>query len=259
MARRWGALLAALVVLAIPARASAVPYVTADGHTIEVVAPNLPADAARDQSFVDVLGSLVHGIELSGLRVHLSATQAELSQNCGGSPTVRGCVNGGTMFLAGWRTAQEQRTTIAHEYGHVIQTSRGNPPRGTLSDGTKRWASYEGICQGLRSGQYGDFDYLKTPREANAHAYATLNFPETEWLFDESLRPDAGALEAIRQDVLEPWIATRQAVEGKLTKRRKRSTHDLPLPVDGPLIVKLKTAKQLDAKLTFRAGERKVV
>lgn len=247
---------AVLAVLALPASASAVAYVDVDGHTINVDAPSLPPDPARDREFVDLLGSLVHRDEMNGVTVHL-ANQQEFNDWCG--PSAGACVTHDTIHVPGSRTASELRVTLAHEYGHIVHQNRLNPPTGTIRAGTKRWATYEGICQGLRAGLYGEFDYYKMPREAFAQAYATLNFPDTPWgKFDESLRPDASALDAIRQDVLDPWQPTIETLKGKLTRSASKRTYELVLPLDGILSANLTTARGLAAKVSLIVGGAKV-
>lgn len=250
--------IAALVIAAAPSTAMAASYTTADGYVVRVEAPNLPADPARDQSFVDLLGSLAHGTELGLVTLHLAANEAEIASTCGPSSEFFACVTHDTIHAPGWISAAQQRVVLAHEYGHIIHSNRENPPRNATTDGTKRWASYEGICQGLRSGVYGEASYPTRPREAFAQAYATLNFPETPWFFVESLRPDAGALEAIRQDVLNPWAPTTEVRRGRITGGRHKASFQLSLPLDGDLTVKLKSDRGLSARLALIVGGRRI-
>jgi hypothetical protein len=238
-----------------PSFAAGAAYLDQDGHTVQVQAPKFPPDPGRDQAFVDLLGSLVHGDEIETAALHLADAQ-ELQHWCGASAGA--CVTHGTIHIPGWLSPAQQRIVLAHEYGHIVHSNRDNPPIGSINAGTKRWATYERICEGLRTGQYGDFDYYKTPREAFAQAYATLNFGDAQWEpFEETLRPDAQALEAIRQDVLDPWRPVVSKIKGRMTKSKRKVVRQLALPLDGELIVRLKARRTLKVKLSLVVAETK--
>lgn len=248
---RLATLIAAFGALALsgPSLAAGAVYLDQDGHTVQVDAPNFPPDPSRDQAFVSLLGSLVHGDEIVTVALHLADPQ-EMQEWCGASAGA--CVTHSTIHIPGWLSPAQQQTVLAHEYGHIIHSNRDNPPTGSIRAGTKRWATYERICEGLRTGQYGESDYYKRPREAFAQAYATLNFPDARWEpFDETLRPDAFALDAIRQDVLDPWRPLVTKVNGRMTKSKRKLVRPLSLPLDGQLIVALKAQRSLKAKLSL--------
>ena len=61
------------------------------------------------------------------------------------------------------------REIVTHEYGHHIANSRSNPPWAAEDYGTKRWSTYEHICQKTSDGDAspGDEggDYSRNPGE----------------------------------------------------------------------------------------------
>lgn len=266
-----------MLAITVPA-ASAATYTDAHGHTIDVVSSG-PVPTP-EQAFVDVLFGLVHGSEMDSLTVELTATDAEHRAKCGGAA---GCYSygssPGTLHLRGFDTGENPnedsdniaytaetmpRGLIAHEYGHHVATHRRNDgplDGGGGANGPKRWASYVGICPHVRAGRLGN-DYATSPAEGFAESYRALHFPENLgfWFLDPLLKPDATALQLIRQDVLEPYAGPTSAkAKGKFgsgggDKRREK----LRTPLDGELIASLKTAGSLKAKLTITEGSKAV-
>ena len=238
---------ACVLSLVVAAPGFAAVYSDQDGHTVNVLAPSLPADPARDQAYVDKLGSYVHGAEMSLLTVNLAADQAELVARCGDGAA--GCYRPGenTLFVPGYRTPEQLRVLLAHEFGHHIANHRVNPPGSALAQGTKRWATYEGVCAGLASGQYGTA-YENSPGEAFAHAYAMIANPDQIqfWFFDDVFRPDQQALSLISEDVLTPWTAaTATTIKGKVKRKGKPARKTIELPLDGELEASLKPSRKL--------------
>jgi hypothetical protein len=232
--------------LRIAATASSQTYLTASGsgEPIQVSRSSAP-DAAGDQALVDFLGSLVHGPELSELRVHVG-TAAEITSLCGGGQVV-----------ACYSTSQSQmyvpdepgqglplEYVLAHEYGHHIASRRSNAPWDALDWGPKHWSSAMRVCEHVRAGALFPGNqgahYFDDPGEGFADGYARLNSPAPAWVFSHLLLPDARAFKAIRRDVLEPWTGARtRTFRGRLGPRRKLRRFSIPLKLDGEVRVEL--------------------
>ena len=174
-----------------------------------------PADPTVNQAAADFVDSLVHGSEISKVKIFF-APPAEVGALCEATE-VDGCYfsSTGDLITTGedtpWSTVEE---VLAHEYGHHVATNRQNDPWPAVVYGTKRWATYEGVCQKAASGVAFPGDegehYLQNPGESFAESFLHLNelklgLPETPWAYDPMFAPDAGALAAIEQDVLQPW------------------------------------------------------
>jgi hypothetical protein len=58
------------------------------------------------------------------------------------------------MIVAGEDTlgGVPREQALAHEYGHHIARHRLNTPWPAIDWGPKRWASYENVCQNVKSG-----------------------------------------------------------------------------------------------------------
>ena len=186
-----------------------------------------PVDPAVNQARADFVDSLVHGSEIATVKLYF-APPAEVETLCE-SQEVDGCYAPATgdIVTVGedtpWSTVEE---VVAHEYGHHVATNRLNDPWPAVAFGTKRWATYEGVCQKEASGVAFPGDegehYLQNPGESFAESFMHLNevkhgLPETPWGYDPMFTPNASALAAIEQDVLNPWKKeTEQALCGPL-------------------------------------------
>ena len=112
-----------------------------------------PVDPAVNQAAADFVDSLVHGNEISTVKVYL-APPAEVGILCY-TQEADGCYfpSTGQIITVGedtpWSTAEE---VLAHEYGHHVATNRNNDPWPAVAFGTKRWATYEGVCQKVATG-----------------------------------------------------------------------------------------------------------
>src|SRR5690349_15278194 len=99
-------------------------YATPDGQSVSVrFSGSYTPDDAVAQSYVDFLGGLPHGTELSKLKVYI-ATPAEVQDDCGGVEGTLACYDPSTntMTVPGEQTADDGSgiTTsyvVAHEYG----------------------------------------------------------------------------------------------------------------------------------------------
>lgn len=197
-------------------------YRAPDGRWVEITLsssfPDIPANRAAAQSFVDFLSTRVHNYELSSLKVFIG-TEAEVSGACGGGVGVLACYSRGQrrMFVpdrdpsGGGPFTREYAVT--HEYGHHIAGMRNNFPFEALNFGAKYWSSYMYVCHRARKGLLAPGNqgarYADDPGEGFADTYAHIHYPSVIWQYAEIMRPNAGALTAVRRDVLRPWRAQR--------------------------------------------------
>jgi hypothetical protein len=228
------------------------PITAADGETMTVfVSDTYAADPSVAQKWADFFTGLVHGSELSQLQVYV-ATPAEVSSTCGNADAL-GCYGDDRMIVPGEVDDGVDPTQVAtHEYGHHVADHRVNPPWDAIDWGTKRWASYLDVCNRAATNTFfpGDEDlhYRQNPGEGFAEAYRALNNSKHgattfDWpIVDTIFYPDATALQAIEQDVLQPWTApTLRTVRSRFTQKgRRRFTLTLATPLDGSLALELK-------------------
>ena len=210
-----------------------------------------PADPTVNQAAADFVDSLVHGSEISSVKIFF-APPAEVGAMCN-SAEVDGCYFSGTgdLITTGedtpWSTVEE---VLAHEYGHHVANHRLNDPWPAVVYGTKRWATYEGVCQKAASGVAFPGDegehYFQNPGESFAESFMHLNevklgLPEMPWGYDPMFTPDAGALAAIEQDVLKPWKrAPIKYSRGRFTRRGQQRTFRFKTPLDGVFSAEMK-------------------
>jgi hypothetical protein len=209
-----------------------------------------PVDPAVNQARADFVDSLVHGSEIAKVKIYF-APPAEVGILCE-SKEVDGCYfpATGDIFTVGedtpWSTVEE---VVAHEYGHHVATNRLNDPWPAVAFGTKRWSTYEGVCQKEASGVAFPGDegehYLQNPGESFAESFMHLNemklgLPETPWGYDPMFTPDATALAAIEQDVIKPW--TKETIKrfgGRFTRRGQQKKFTFKTPLDGVFAAEL--------------------
>ena len=146
------------------ATSSARRYPVHDGRgrrvTIGVSGSCTPAncDAANPQKIANFLGTILHGSEMNLLRVQL-VSDNEMASICGSGALACYFAGQNQMFLGGNDDVGPDGATrefvLTHEYGHHLADHRRNPPfTPTIDWGTKRWASFERVCQGVRIGAY---------------------------------------------------------------------------------------------------------
>jgi hypothetical protein len=231
------------------------PITAADGETLTVfVSDTYAGDPSVAQKWADFFTGLVHGSELSQLQVYV-ATPAEVTSTCGNTDAL-GCYGDDRMIVPGEVDDGVDPTQVAtHEYGHHVAYHRVNPPWDAIDWGTKRWASYLDVCNRAATNSFfpGDegLHYRQNPGEGFAEAYRALNNSKHgattfDWpIVDTIFYPDTTALQAIEQDVLQPWTApTLKIVHGRFTKQgRRRFTLTLTTPLDGSLALDLKLPK----------------
>jgi hypothetical protein len=230
-------------------------YTTSTGEAVTVsVSDSYPEDATVGQGWGEFFAGLIHGSELQLLHVYV-ATPQEVQSECG-SRDALGCYRSNELVVPGEPTQGVDPKTIAtHEYGHHVAFNRLNPPWRAVEWGAKRWASYANVCSRAAAGIAfpGDEDshYSQNPGEAFAETYRLLN--ETKagasaftWpIVDSTFYPDAAALRAVEDDVLNPWMsATSKTLRVRFPKGKKVWALQIATPLDG----------QLDVKVTLPAG-----
>ncbi len=209
-----------------------------------------PVDPAVNQAAADFVDSLVHGSEISAVKIYF-APPAEVGILCF-TQEADGCYfpAPGQIITVGedtpWSTVEE---VVTHEYGHHVANNRSNDPWPAVAYGTKRWGTYEGVCQKEASGVAFPADegehYLQNPGESFAESFLHLNetklgLPETPWDYDPMFTPDAAALAAIEQDVLKPWKQTTlRHLSGRFTRRGQQKTFTFKTPLDGVFAAEL--------------------
>jgi hypothetical protein len=225
-------------------------YPTAAGGSVNIsVSSSYAADPGAAARWADFFASLVHGSELELLNAYI-APLAEVQTICGGNSDVLGCYGANRLVTVGDSSGGiPPESVAAHEYGHHIANNRLNPPWVAENWGTKRWATDMNICARATAGTAfpgaEDADYPLNPGEAFAESYRVLNetlagAPLTWPILDNSFRPDATALQAIRDDILQPWsAATTQTIHGRFAPRRNTWTRKLATPLDGSLSIQL--------------------
>lgn len=220
-------------------------------------------DAAKPQQIANFLGNIIHGSEISLLRVQL-VTDSEMSGVCG--PGALACYFPGQnqMFLSGNDETGPDGATrefvLTHEYGHHLADHRLNPPfTPTIDWGTKRWATFERVCQGVRGGALfpGDegAEYYRNPGEAFAESFAFNHFPNmVSWQWTRSLRPNRASFAAIRQDALHPWKHRDRLLSTGILGEAgdHRATVPLKTPLDGVLSLRLSAPAGADFDLVLR-------
>jgi hypothetical protein len=224
-------------------------------------------DAANPQQIADTLGTFVHGPEMELLTVQLD-TPSQIEFDCGYG--AEACYYGGEdkIVLSGDDTPAPEGASrefvLAHEYGHHVAQHRESPPPfpAAIDWGTPRWASYEHVCQGSRAGALFPGNegsrYFRDPGEAFAESFAHLRFPESgvPWRWAASLKPDDGALEAIREDTLDPWLG-RSAfkLRGRVPPRQGGATvRAFRTPLDGTVSLRPASRPPYELSLLNPAG-----
>jgi hypothetical protein len=172
--------------------------------------------AADPQAIANIIGTFIHGPEVSLLTVQLD-TPFELGFDCGFD--AQSCYFSGEnkIVLSGNDEAAPDSASrefvLAHEYGHHVAQHRDMPAPfpAAINWGTERWSSVEHVCQGHRDGAFFPGDegdhYYEDPGEAFAESFAYNRFPGAvvKWAWAPALRPSLASLRALRRDTLTPW------------------------------------------------------
>jgi hypothetical protein len=254
----------------IPVTAWGAVYTTKSGARVTVYASrSYPVNPAVNQSAAEFIDRLVHGSEIASVKIYL-APPAEVEILCHGTD-VDGCyyLDSSDIITIGedtpWSTVEE---VLTHEYGHHVAANRNNYPWPAFAYGTKRWATYMGICQKEAAGTAFPGDegehYLQNPGEAFAESYLHLNevklgVPETPWFYDAAFAPDAGALAAIEADVLQPWKDNRlKRWSGRFSRRGQQKAFTFSTPLDGIFAAELRGPRGSTLTLTGRAEVKRL-
>ena len=238
-------------------------YTTSTGEQVRIVVSDRYAvDEARNQRWADFLARLVHGSELATVTLYL-VPPVELARFCG--PDAIACYDQSDFTIYSAADAfvvdVSPEAAIAHEYGHHVAASRLNTPWATLDWGTKRWATYVGVCARVESGELAPGDenerYGLNPGEAFAEVYRVLNerrlgLVETSWeIVDSAFIPDEAALARVEQDVIAPWQgATTVRRSGRATQTRA-ATVKFGTPLDGRFAATVRSATPVQVELLF--------
>lgn len=226
-------------------------YTTARGARVRIeVSDSYPVDEAQALRWAEYLDSLVHGSELERATVFL-APPGEVSRICGFTALACYSPETETIVTPGEDTEGDPtaEAILAHEYGHHVAANRLNPPWDAVSFGTKRWATYMGVCAAVAAGELfprgpGD-QYALDPAEGFAEAYRLLNErrlgrPETPWeIVSSRFYPDDTALALLEQDVLQPWTASTTLTRTGLGNRSFR----VGTPLDGTLRIAVRAPR----------------
>ncbi len=223
--------------------------------------------AADPQQIADTLGTFVHGPEMELLTVQLD-TPSQIELDCGYG--AQACYYGSEdKIVIGGDTGPtpdgaSREFVLAHEYGHHVARHRESPSPfpPAINWGTARWSSYEHVCQRSRAGALfpGDegLHYFRDPGEAFAEAFAHLRFPESgvPWRWVDALEPDAEALEAIREDTLDPWLGrTPLKLGGRVPARRDGpAVRTFRTPIDGTVSLRPASGSRFDLDLLNPLG-----
>ncbi len=255
------------------ATASAQRYPVNDGagRTVAInvsTACSISCDAADPQTIANFLGTLPHSDEMNSLEVDLVDPNLEMSNpvtGCGSAqalscyyPDENRIVASGSSFTAG--DDATQLYVIAHEFGHHVANHRDNAPFASpaIDWGPKNWASFAGVCQGVRTGRYVPGDegarYYDNPGEAWAESFAKNAFPDqpVPWEWPDFPDPHSGGFPAIQRDALHPWSGDsvdKRRGHFRARRRPKKIVKRFATPLDGDLQLNLSGPDRADLAL----------
>jgi hypothetical protein len=256
---------------AISATAPTARYPVGDGRGSSIAvgvtaACRQSCTAADPQAIANFVGTLPHGGEINLLSVQLD-TDWQIGYDCGYG--AQACYDwwGSRIIVSGNDDVQpdgaSREFVLAHEYGHHVAGHRPAPlPFSPAIDwGTPRWASYENVCRGQRTGRLFPGNegrhYYENPGEAFAESFAFNRFPDSpvRWSWTPSLKPNAAAFAAIRRDVYRPWAERIFTVHGRLPSVGARAvTRTFRTPLDGHASLSLRGPGSGAFELLVRNG-----
>ena len=182
-----------------------------------LVSNTYPQDVAFQQQWANFLASLIHGPELAKVTLQLAPLN-EVQTGCG-SRLALACYSPTSQLILAPGDDPDPTTTsesiVAHEYGHHVANNSNNWPWPAVDYGTKRWASYMGVCKATEQSQMypgsEDSHYTLNPGEGFAESFRVLNeqhlgLPESQWnVVSHIFYPDTTALADIQTDITTPW------------------------------------------------------
>ena len=248
-------------------------YRTASGESVTVYASNAyPVDPAMGQRWADFLASLVHGSEISSIKVFL-APASLVSRICGQDALACYSPQESSLVAPGGDPTGDisAEAVITHEYGHHVAANRSNAPWVALDYGTKRWASAMQVCAKARNGQLfpgaeDPVDYELNPGEGFAESYRVLNErkagrAETPWqVVSQALYPSDSALTALDQDVNTPWQGpTTSSRTGSLTRSTRTRSYTVPTALDGTMNMTLRGSAGMRLVVDVYASSTRLV
>jgi hypothetical protein len=248
-------------------------YRTTSGESVTIYASNAyPMDPAIGQRWADFLATLVHGSELSSIRVFL-ATTSEIARICGQDALACYSAQDSSLVAPGEDPTGDisAEAVTTHEYGHHVAANRSNAPWVALDHGTKRWASSMQVCARTRIGQLfpgaeDPVNYVLNPGEGFAESYRVLNerragIPEIPWqVVSDTLYPSDTALAALEQDVTTPWQGSTTATRtASLTRTTRTRTYGIATQLDGTLKVTLRPSAGVRLALDVYASSTRLV
>jgi hypothetical protein len=226
-----------------------------DGEVLQLfVSDAYPVDPSVTQSLADFMVQLYHGDELGKAIVYVAPFD-EVQSICGAG--AGGCYDPSdeTIVVPGdaLPDGTTKETILVHELGHNLARNRLNPPWSPVDWGTKRWATAMNVCTRTAAGTAfpGDegANYRLDPGEALAESYRILNFGKQAWpswtvlaplIVDPSFAPTPAALDALKEDVLDPWTGPAVAsFGGRVASVKLAARHVVATPLDGSFSVKL--------------------
>jgi len=260
--RRGGAHSAAVSEI-IPTNASTGSY-AANGMMIKIAfSPSYKPDAAKAQSWADFIGSLPQHGDASSLTAYFVPLR-EMQQLCGDGADA--CYDPNEMVLvlltAPPPDGAAPEELIAHEFGHHIANNRDNAPWSADSWGPKRWATYEGICQGIANGTFftdgADAHYEVDPSEGWAETYrAAAGQTPAEWpIVSDLFKHGEPAFRVALSDATSPWAGNSvQRTSGRFYRGRSKSQRvRIAVPLDGRVSVAVAAGRGMDIDLGLYDG-----
>jgi hypothetical protein len=100
--------------------------------------------------------------------------------------------------------------------------------------------------------------YAQNPGEGWAETYAQLKYPDVAWQYNPLMKPDQGAFDAARKDVLTPWTKPTSEVFTSSFGKRGTNVHrfKFDLRLDGALSMKLRGPSKSNYNLVISSNGR---